>query len=338
MTAPQQVEQAAATAAALYAASRAAPDVTGQVAHAISGAAAITESASAAAARIIMGLWQAAAPGDTRHAAGFAAQAGRIIVTAQRSVAAATTASQLLQLRAMGVDANVTVSIPDNVRGAHAALDVAHAAAHTPVDYHPADGPRVRVTVTPAESAPDQLFNRVSVTYNYARSLGQDDAAANVRAEQRIADLVDGNVILAQRLAEQLTLQQVVDLDGRVTGYRRVFHPELSKGGVCGMCVAASDRVYKIGTLKPIHLRCKCTVAAVTDEYDPGHRLNQDDLKMLYTDAGGNAAKHLKRTRYVIEDHSELGPVLARVKGEKVPYYSTTPNVPATAGPVPAAV
>jgi hypothetical protein len=41
-----------------------------------------------------------------------------------------------------------------------------------------------------------------------------------------------------------------------VTGYRRVIHPELSKSGTCGLCVAAADRIYYVDDLMPIHTNC----------------------------------------------------------------------------------
>ena len=64
----------------------------------------------------------------------------------------------------------------------------------------------------------------------------------------------------------------------------------------------------------------------MTTAHDPGHKLNQDDLNRLYEHAGGTTAgAALKKTRYQIVQHNELGPVLTRVTGESVPYYSTTP-------------
>jgi hypothetical protein len=106
-------------------------------------------------------------------------------------------------------------------------------------------------------------------------------------------------------------------------GYRRFIHPEFSAGGVCGLCVAASDRIYHRETLRPIHLRCKCTSAPVTKTYDPGLGLNDSDIKNLYTDAGGStSAADLKRGRYKIA-YNELGPVLVPADGESVPYFTT---------------
>ena len=131
---------------------------------------------------------------------------------------------------------------------------------------------------------------------------------------------------LAARLASQQTLVRAAAKDERIIGYRRIIHPEKSDGGVCGLCVAAANQVYRVTELLPIHNRCKCTIAPVTTAHDPGHTLNRDDLDKLYEHAGGTTSgAALKRTRYQIEHHHELGPVLTRATGEQVPYYSTTP-------------
>ena len=74
------------------------------------------------------------------------------------------------------------------------------------------------------------------------------------------------------------------------------------------MCIAAAERIYHIAELMPIHDRCKCTVAVVTEDHDPADELNKADLKQLYEDAGGTSAAHLKRTRYQVDEHGELGP------------------------------
>lgn len=299
-------------------------DPTLVAALALSGAAQITANVSAATTRMITALWLRINPYNPRQVADFAAQAGQLIVASQRSVATSAAAAQLMQLRAVGINQNVAVTIPDNVRGATVTFGrrnvQVHAPATTNITYDTGTG-----TVPHRDSTPGKLFERAAETYRYERSTGKDTATANTSAEQRIAKLVDSNIMLAQRLAEQQTLASVSHLDNRVIGYRRVIHPELSKGGVCGLCVAASDRMYHIDHLKPVHALCKCGIAPVTKTHDPGHRLNQDDLSNLYDAAGSTAGADLKRTRYDIYQHHELGPVLTRVTGEKVPYYSVQP-------------
>ena len=95
-----------------------------------------------------------------------------------------------------------------------------------------------------------------------------------------------------------------------VIGYRRVIHPEQSRGGSCGLCVVAADRLYRKSELLPIHGRCRCTIAPVTRAHDPGAELNAADLDQLYGAAGSSRREDLKRVRVTVEQHGELGPQL----------------------------
>lgn len=101
---------------------------------------------------------------------------------------------------------------------------------------------------------------------------------------------------------------------GRIQGYRRVIRPELSKGSVCGICLAASDRVYSIGDLLPIHPGCVCDVLPIVNGNDPGRDLNDDELNRLYDDAGTTAMTGLVKQRYEITGHGEIGPLLINPK------------------------
>lgn len=128
------------------------------------------------------------------------------------------------------------------------------------------------------------------------------------RAIQRGMVAVDDNLSLAYRAQ----LEQAAKSDpSTVTGYRRVIRPELSAGGTCGLCVAVSTRLYFRGDLLPLHSRCKCTVIPVIGEAggdgDIGGAINDMDLAALYDQAGGNRAAELKRTRYKVIRHAELG-------------------------------
>lgn len=129
-------------------------------------------------------------------------------------------------------------------------------------------------------------------------------------ARQRVADVADLDIQLADRAQSAATLADNADKRD-ITGYRRVVHPELSKGGTCGLCIAASDRIYHVKDLRAVHARCECTTLPIVGEQDPGNGLNNLDLGTLYGHAGGStAAADLKRTRYKIDQHGELGPVL----------------------------
>lgn len=149
-------------------------------------------------------------------------------------------------------------------------------------------------------------------------------------AIQRVEAVADMDVQLADRAQSQHFLTEMPEsLD--IKSWRRVIHPEESAGGSCGLCIAASDRIYYIEELRPIHGKCKCTVLPIVGDKDPGGGLNSLDLKTLYSHAGGTTAGHaLKRTRYKVDDHGELGPVLTFEKdswrGPKKSATDVRPN------------
>lgn len=104
----------------------------------------------------------------------------------------------------------------------------------------------------------------------------------------------------------------------RLIGYRRIVHPELparpglAPGPVCGMCLVASTRMYFVDELMPIHANCRCEQFPVYEGLDPGGFINLEDLDKFYREAGGKQATELKKTRYQVNEHGELGPVLDR--------------------------
>lgn len=128
-------------------------------------------------------------------------------------------------------------------------------------------------------------------------------------AVERVKAVADMDVQLADRAQTQAIYSDAADR-GVITGYRRVIHPEESRGGSCGLCVAASDRLYSAHEPKPIHARCHCTTLPVLDGADPGSLLNAADLRRLYKEAGGTHTAKLAGTRYKIDEHGELGPLL----------------------------
>lgn len=100
-----------------------------------------------------------------------------------------------------------------------------------------------------------------------------------------------------------------------VTGWRRIIHPELSRGGTCGLCVAATSRIYRTGNLKPIHDGCHCGVLPIVGGEDPGDALNRLDLGDLYDDAGQTTdGWTLKQTRYQVGADGQLEAVRTRQK------------------------
>lgn len=164
---------------------------------------------------------------------------------------------------------------------------------------------------------PLEVYGRTADTYRFRIAEQDPPVEALQRATVRLQVMVEMDVALAARDQASATLSRSTVA---VAGYRRVIHPELAKGGSCGLCIAASDRVYAVAELLPIHERCNCTVLPILGDMggdgDPGLRINADDLARLYEEAGGTAGKALKRTRYVVVEHGELGPLL-RVDGQK---------------------
>lgn len=284
------------------------------------------DTTAAWAKSAIRGLWATVNPYSEAQVRTFAEQAAVLMDSAQTAATRVAAAGQAQQLAAMGVAVTAAPSVPVDVRAPSATVKagqlVLKRGAST-VDY---EGPGAAAKVSKADMTTEGIFSRPAAVFRYAKSVGAKDPAE--LALQRIDDLVDGNLMLAQRLAQQQVLvQAVTDLDTgktrgkrgpKVIGYRRVIHPELSKTGTCGMCIAASDRIYHVGQLLPIHPpECRCTIAAVTEDFDPADDLNAVDLNQLYKDAGGTSNPHLKRTRYQVDEHGELGPVLVPSKAYK---------------------
>lgn len=151
-----------------------------------------------------------------------------------------------------------------------------------------------------------EVYARLGPAYRYAVSKGAKPERALKLVVDRSVAMVNTDVQLAQRAQWQKFMHA-----NRIEEYRRVIHPELARGGTCGLCVAASDRVYSKDTLLPIHGGCHCGVLPIIGGVDVGHRLNTEDLARLYDAAGSASADDLKRTQWVIHHHGELGPILA---------------------------
>lgn len=153
---------------------------------------------------------------------------------------------------------------------------------------------------------PASAYYRAFEQWRYARSIDVPEDQARARGEQRLEAQVDMDLSMAMRESARTVLVDAAE----VTGYRRVIHPELSRGGTCGLCAVAADRVYRKSDLLPIHGRCRCTIAPITRAHDPGAELNAVDLGALYGAAGSNNRDALKRVRVTVEQHGELGPQL----------------------------
>jgi hypothetical protein len=226
--------------------------------------------AQVAAAVAALGNWY-----DPADVAGFV-DAAATAVADGREVVATATQDYLVQL-----------------------LDLLDAAPRRPADVAPDPEPR-GIPVTEEWARPVKV-------YRYARLIGLDALEAEDRAAQRAERIADTDLTLAMRDAARDTLAPAPG----VAGWRRVVHPEVSRGGACGLCIAASDRVYGRDALLAVHDRCACTVApVVAGKPDPGLNLNADSLAQLYEAAGSTGAGALSRTRWTVQDHGELGPIL----------------------------
>lgn len=169
---------------------------------------------------------------------------------------------------------------------------------------------RMRLADRPRGVDPALVWDRPLKAYRLAVSSGETAEYALTQAVERALSIADDDLTLAVR---QAAAQHSVKTPW-VTGQRRVIHPELSAGGTCGLCIAASDRIYRPGKLLPIHDRCRCGTAEVTKNVDPGNSLNNLSLGDLYEAAGSTAADALKGTRWKVTEHGELGPVLTPKK------------------------
>lgn len=182
-------------------------------------------------------------------------------------------------------------------------------------------------------------YGRVADVYRWQQS--QWDQFAKRIAEQptdapleppTIATPVEAAASRAEQVAEMDTQlvtsrqsQKFYEQQQQVTGYRRVIHPEMSKSGACGLCIAASDRLYGPAELLPIHGHCACTTLPVYRHADPGSTLNAEDLTRFYGEAGSTNRRDLKTTRYQVDEHGELGPVLIPEGAKQRPHRKDRP-------------
>ena len=123
---------------------------------------------------------------------------------------------------------------------------------------------------------------------------------------ERLEEIVESDIAAAANDE----IRRTYEAAPRVTSWRRVIHPELSRTGSCGLCVVASTNTYGMDDLMPIHERCKCTILPVTKDDDPGLDLSQADLQEIYAEAGSSYARDLLNLKFKVEFHGELGPRL----------------------------
>lgn len=158
------------------------------------------------------------------------------------------------------------------------------------------------------QADPTVPYRRPFTQWSRDLGAGMDEETARARARQRLMVMADSDLTSAMREG----VRQIVADHPDVIAMRRVIHPELSRGGACGLCVAASDRLYSKRMLMPIHARCVCEPVIVTRQADPGLKLNVADFAAIYGPDSVTDPAGLKRTRFAIDFHGEYGPVLRR--------------------------
>ncbi|AXH49761.1 head maturation protease [Gordonia phage Pleakley] len=143
------------------------------------------------------------------------------------------------------------------------------------------------------------------------------DQVAQQEMEIRLERMVNDDIGMANRSAFRNAINAAPD--GVITGYRRVLHPELAQSGQsCGLCVAASTRIYKKKDLMPLHNLCNCEPQEIVKGRDIGNQINDEDLGILYGAAGDSTERQdLSNTKWTVFDHPELGPVLRSVPRSK---------------------
>lgn len=154
---------------------------------------------------------------------------------------------------------------------------------------------------------PLEVWTRPAEQYRYHLSQGLPEEQAVEKMLERVDQLTKDDMVTAKRQEDHKVLKAA-----GIKRYRRVIHPELSETGTCGLCLAASTRVYTINNLLPIHNGCNCETLPVFGKFDPGNLFNLQDLEKLYELAGGTAGSLLQDVKYKINEHGELGPYLYR--------------------------
>jgi hypothetical protein len=171
------------------------------------------------------------------------------------------------------------------------------------------DMPAMQDIYPRANVAPSEVYHRPVEAFIWARRNGGTLAESKEEFEQRLREIAQADMLAAERDEAS----RVYDAYPRITGYRRIIHPERSESGFsCGLCVVAASRTYSTDELLPLHNGCNCDTAPISDGSDPGRALNDDDLKSIYDAAGSTSAEDLLNTRVAFREHGELGPVLVK--------------------------
>lgn len=238
-----------------------------------------------------------------RDAARFLAEAVPLVEGAQRTLGAHVGAHVAEQATA----ANDRRVAPVGVDDRHA-VDLRHGVTTRDV-YH-----RPFVTLYTALSRGDQLDRAVEVATTRLREVAELDLQQTYAEASRAA-------------------MRGLPAEVRPRYWRRRLVGEQN----CALCVLASTQRYTIATLNPIHPGCDCEVdplfgaAARQQVIDPA-RLEQVHaaVKELTgkSDAGGRAPDYRQIMTTLIDEHGEVGPMLARPRRPAKPATSPPDRQP----------
>lgn len=274
------------------------------------------ESVSRRVASQITSAWDQTNPYVGSEMKSFVEQSAFFMTAAQQQIVFQTTSLQKAAfdlLDISGLD-DFVPDVPDEVR------------LYSPDGYEYASPVKRRTSAGVTNRLPvDEVFNRPAREYRYLRSIGKPEKESLDTSKKRVRIIVETNLALAQREAESQLMQEIPrrgKSKSRVLGWRRVIHPEASKSGVCGLCIAAANRVYSTDDLKDLHDYCKCTVLPITQANDPGLSLNKSDFKTLYGPDGKTANSYLRQLSFQVEDHGELGRILVPSQGQGVIHFN----------------
>ena len=148
----------------------------------------------------------------------------------------------------------------------------------------------------------DKAYQRLGEQYRFQRSQGDGPDRALAVTQNRAAVMNEMDVALASRAQSQAFMTK-----RGITEYRRVIHPEMSRGGSCGMCIKASEHLQRAADPMPLHGRCRCTEVPVVGKFDIGHALNLSDLE-----SARQQGLPVDGESFRVVDHAETGPILTR--------------------------
>lgn len=113
---------------------------------------------------------------------------------------------------------------------------------------------------------------------------GRAGSVAELSGPDAVREWLESSVRIDMQLAHRAAAAAHVAADRRVVAWRRQIAPA---GKTCGLCVAASTRLYHLGDLLPIHHHCRCTVVEVYDTSPiRGPILDRERLDEVYRAAG----------------------------------------------------